>query len=110
MTSRAERSAPHSGLGSAPHSLRRGQDSNLRALAGLRFSRPAPSTTRPPLRSDSTPLSCGAAERDLGHTAGRRVTPCTPAGARTWDDLGGPEGAMGREYKLRIGDGTVVAV
>jgi hypothetical protein len=29
---------------------RRGRDSNPRALAGFRFSRPVPSTARPPLR------------------------------------------------------------
>src|SRR6185436_10179313 len=46
---------------------------------------------------------------DLGHTGGSRVTPCTPAGGRRRDHWRA-RASMAREYKLRLGDGTVLAV
>jgi hypothetical protein len=59
---------PQSGIADPQLSWRRGWDSNPRGLAPCRFSRPEPSTTRPPLpgfRSRSVPLTTRWASRGV---------------------------------------------
>jgi hypothetical protein len=69
------RNARRSPPGSISGRWRRGRDSNPRALSGQRFSRPPPSTARPPLRTFSVSTAVPTARSNASRQYRLRLVP-----------------------------------